>query len=388
MAFRSSQFGWATLSPQLEGLSTHVLHYSIMKGIAPAKKRVVVAMSGGVDSSLAAGLLKEAGYEVIGITMRLWPEPEDASLRRPCCLTADVNDARLVCHILDIPYYILDFEDLFRKHVVELFCREYDRGRTPNPCLACNQEIKFRFLLGRVLALGADYLATGHYSRIDRSDGEACLLKGVDPLKDQSYVLYTLGQRELGHLLLPLGGYAKEEVRHLAEERGLPVAGKKESQDICFVPSGDYRPFVAGYFPPRPGDIVDMEGVVLGRHPGIAFFTVGQRHGLGLNPGKPMYVVRIDALHDCVTVGDEEGLYTDRLRAASVHWVSGEAPPSGLEVKARTRYRSPEAAAVASVEGKGARVKFERPQRSITPGQAVVFYRGDEVLGGGIIEGD
>ncbi|MFQ5827104.1 MAG: tRNA 2-thiouridine(34) synthase MnmA, partial [Dehalococcoidia bacterium] len=353
------------------------------------KKRVVVAMSGGVDSSLTSALLQEAGYEVIGITMRLWPESDTAfpRSRRPCCLSGDVNDARGVCHILGIPYYVLNFEPLFRRHVVELFCREYARGRTPNPCLACNQEIKFRFLLNKVLALGAECLATGHYGRIDRSDGEFRLLKGVDPLKDQSYVLYTLGQRELKHLLLPLGEYSKDEVRHLAAERNLPVAEKRDSQEICFVPDGDYRPFVAQHLPPRPGDIVDSEGRVLGRHPGIAFFTVGQRHGLGLSSKRPLYVVRIDALHNRLVAGPEEGLYSDRLWASRVHWVSGEAPPSGLEVRAKIRYRSPEALSVASVEGDSVWVRFERPQRAITPGQAVVFYRGDEVLGGGIIEG-
>ena len=266
-------------------------------------------MSGGVDSSVAAFLLKELGYDVIGVTMRLWStERQDLPpLSRRCCSVEDVEDARQVCQTIGVPHYVQNFEREFQAHVVDYFCREYDRGRTPHPCLACNDKIKFDFLLRRAMFLDADYVATGHYARIRSNGGGFELLKGVDAGKDQSYVLFTLGQPELRRLLLPVGEYPKEEIRRTAVDAGLAVADKPDSQDICFIPDGDYRKFVGERVKPRPGEMVDADGSSLGHHPGIQFFTVGQRRGLGLNgnTGSPMYVVRIEPDTNRVVLGPE-----------------------------------------------------------------------------------
>lgn len=354
-----------------------------------SKGSVVVAMSGGVDSSVAAALLKEAGYGVIGVTMRLWTleRPDLPNAHRRCCSVEAMDDARRVCQILGIPYYVLNFEEEFQSHVVDYFCQEYARGRTPNPCIACNQHIKFNFLLKKALALGADFLATGHYARIEECDGEYRLLKGIDPRKDQSYALYTLGQWELRHLLLPLGHLRKEETRQRAAALGLPVADKADSQEICFVTEANYHSFLAQRLSVSPGDVVDSRGRVLGRHCGVAFYTVGQRHGLGIASREPLYIVAIDASRNLLVVGNREALLSDRLFAGEVNLVSSAAPALPLAITAKIRYKSPEApATLVSLDGK-ALVHFAEPQRAITPGQAVVFYRGEEVLGGGIIEG-
>ena len=342
-------------------------------------KRVMVAMSGGVDSSLAAALLKEQGYEVIGVTLRLFPEVEGHP--RPCCLADDASDASRVGGLLGIPHYILNYEGPFREGVIGNFIDEYRLGRTPNPCLACNREIKFRLLLQRALALGMDFLATGHYARIVH-DGHYRLLRGVDPGKDQSYFLYSLGQEELAHLVMPVGDLRKERVRALARGLGLPTAEKPESQDICFVPNG-LASFLARHINAEPGEVVDREGRVLGGHPGVAFFTVGQRHGLGVSSSRPLYVLRIETGTNRLVVGTEEGLYSPELVAGQLSWVAG--PPPG-PVEACIRYRSPAVPARIEIVGDRARVLFSQPQRAIAPGQAVVFYRGEEVLGGGIIE--
>ena len=275
--------------------------------------RVIVAMSGGVDSSVAALLLKQQGYEVIGVTMRLWTVERDdlPRLSKRCCSVEDVDDARRVCQAIGAPHYVLNFEREFQRHVVDYFCQEYDRGRTPHPCLACNDKIKFDFLLRKAMFLEADYIATGHYARIRRNGTGLKLLKGADGKKDQSYVLFTLTQAELGRLLLPVGEYPKARIRELAAEAGLPVADKPDSQEICFIPDGDYRKFVSERTRPRPGVLVDLRGTVLGAHPGVQFFTVGQRRGLGLpgNTGSPMYVVEIDPESNRVTLGPEGVLY-------------------------------------------------------------------------------
>ena len=351
-------------------------------------KLVVVAMSGGVDSSAAAAILKREGYEVIGVTMRLWTEGNGSSPapHRRCCSLEEVEDARRVCQVLDIPFYVLNFETQFQTYVVDYFCQEYLHGRTPNPCLACNKWIKFDFLLNRALTLGANYLATGHYARIERRDDKYILRKAVDSAKDQSYVLYNLGQSELEYLLFPLGKHTKSEARRVAQEMGLPVWDKAESQEICFVTNGDYHDFLNERRLTQPGDIVDTEGKMLGRHSGIGFYTIGQRRGLGLVAHKPLYVLSIEPDSNRVVVGSNEQLLRSELAASEVSYVSGEPPPEPFDVYAKIRYKSPEAKATLYPQGGKARVVFEEPQRAITPGQAVVFYRDDVVLGGGIID--
>ena len=350
--------------------------------------RVIVAMSGGVDSAVAAGLLARQGYEVIGVTMRLWTleDPQAPRHRRRCCSVEDTEDARDAAQALGIPHYVLNLEREFQESVVDYFLREYQRGRTPNPCLACNEHVKFRSLLSRALALEADFLATGHYARIDPPEaGRYRLLRAVDEEKDQSYVLFTLDQAQLSRLLFPIGHHRKEEVRRLAAEMGLPVADKPDSADICFIPDNDYRSFIAGRMAQCEGEIRDAGGRVVGRHQGVAAFTVGQRRGLGVALGERRFVTAIDPGLSLVTIGSEEDLLAGELRAEDVNWVAGEPPPAGTAVEAKIRYRTPASPAEVYPEGAGARVSFRRPQRAITPGQAVVFYRGEEVVGGGVI---
>jgi tRNA-specific 2-thiouridylase len=287
--------------------------------------------------------------------------------------------------MLDIPFYVLNFEPQFKTHVVDYFCQEYGQGRTPNPCLACNKWIKFDSLLNKALALGAEYLATGHYARIERRNERHLLLKAIDSAKDQSYVLCTLGQKELEHLMFPIGLYGKSQARRLAHEMGLPVWNKAESQETCFIFNGDYRQFLAERNTPQPGDIVNAEGKVLGRHTGIAFYTVGQRRGLGLVSQKSLYVLSIDPRSNRIVVGTDNELLCDELLASEVGFVSGEPLREPMDVTAKIRYKSPEAKAVLYPQGLQARLVFEEPQRAVTPGQAVVFYRDDVLLGGGII---
>jgi tRNA-specific 2-thiouridylase len=351
------------------------------------KPRIVVAMSGGVDSAVAAGLLARQGYEVIGVTMRLWTlsDPDSPRHRRGCCSVEDTDDAREAAQALGIPHYVLNLERRFQESVVDYFCREYQRGRTPNPCLACNEHVKFDALLSRAVALEADFLATGHYARIDRVDGRYRLLRAVDGEKDQSYVLFMLGQAQLSRLLFPIGHHRKAEVRRLAAEMGLPVAEKPESTDICFIPDNDYRAFLASRLGQQAGEIRDGEGRVIGRHDGVAAFTVGQRRGLGVALGDRRFVTAIDPARNLVTIGSEDELLSDELWAEDVRWVSGKPPLLGAAVEAKIRYRTPAAPAKLYPEGEGARVLFREPQRAITPGQAVAFYQDDEVVGGGII---
>ncbi len=353
-----------------------------------SKPRVVVAMSGGVDSSVAAGLLLEQGYEVVGVTMRLWSleDPEAPRHHRRCCSVEDTDDARAAADVLGIPHYVLNFERQFAEGVVDRFVEEYARGRTPNPCLACNQRVKFAPLLEHALALGADYLATGHYARV-RQNGRFELWRAADPAKDQSYVLYTLGQEELARTLFPVGEHSKPEVRALARRWGLPNADKPDSADICFIPDGDYRGFVRQRAAPQPGDIVDTAGSRLDHHDGITGYTVGQRKGLPSRGGRePLFVLRIEPETSTVVVGPEEELFTDTVTAEELSFVSGETPAGPVETEARIRYRSQPAPAVLTLRDDGrAEVRFRRPQRAATPGQAVVFYEGERVLGGGTI---
>jgi tRNA-uridine 2-sulfurtransferase len=350
-------------------------------------QRAVVAMSGGVDSAVAAGLLLRQGYEVVGITMRLWTENEPLAPRyhRRCCAVEDIDDARAAADVLGIPHYVLNMEDEFKTSVVDYFVDEYRRGRTPNPCLPCNEQVKFRSLLARAVALEADVLATGHYARIERVNGTLRLLRGLDPEKDQSYVLYMLGQEELGRLAFPNGGYRKEKIRELAHEMGLPVAQKPDSADICFLPTEDYRDFIAQRTAQTEGDIVDGDGTVVGRHSGVAGFTIGQRRGLGIALGERRYVTAIDPIRNAITLGTEEDLLSRTLTADSMRWVSGSPPEEEFEAEVKIRYRTPARRALVRPTSAGVEVRFETPQRAVTPGQAAVLYHGDQVLGGGLI---
>lgn len=347
------------------------------------QKRVAVAMSGGVDSSVAAALLKEAGYEVIGVTMQIWPSDKPAF--GGCCGLEAIGKAKRVAHKLGILHYVLNFRDTFAQKVITDFCHEYSLGHTPNPCIVCNQDIKFGSLLDKVSAMGADYLATGHYARIEHSANGYRLLKGTDQSKDQSYFLYPLGQKELQHLIFPLGELHKTEVRQLATKLGLP-SSRHESQDLCFIPDNDYRSFIANHIPLKSGDIVDDKGKVLGRHNGLAQYTVGQRQGLGLASDKRLYVLKLDASNNRLVVGTRDQLLNNTLFTSKLRWVSEKAPEKPNNVTAKIRYNSPEVTATLSLKDGGAEVNFHQPQRAIAPGQSIVFYQGDTVLGGGIIE--
>jgi tRNA-specific 2-thiouridylase len=358
----------------------------------PAKGRVVVAMSGGVDSSVAAALLVEQGCEVIGVMMRLWAEEENR-----CCAPEAVDDARRVAAQLDIPFYLVNYEREFRACVVDYFIDEYGRGRTPNPCLACNRWIRFGRLLGHAHALDADYLATGHYARIEPAKGRYRLRMGSDARKDQSYVLYMLGQNELRRTLFPVGTLIKGEVRDIARELALPVAEKDESMELCFVADDDYRRFLRERAPEavRPGPILDTQGEEIGVHQGLPFYTVGQRRGLGklarthsarVRAPDAMYVIRLDVGRNTLIVGPRRELGRRTLVAESVSYVSGQSPPQPVQVKAKIRYQATPADGIwTPLEGGRARVEFQTALRDITPGQAVVAYEGDVVLGGGII---
>lgn len=356
-----------------------------------AKKpyRVAVALSGGVDSSTAAALLVRQGYEVIGISMRLWAAHHEGELRGNHCRSPSaVADARQVCAFLSIPFHLADLEQVFKAEVVDYFCDSYALGRTPNPCVACNREVKFKALLRVALDLGAAYLATGHYARIRRHDGQHQLLKGIDSEKDQAYVLYTLGQKELSHLLFPVGRYTKQQVRTMAAEYNLPTASRPESQDVCFVQGGDYRELVAHRRPEtaRPGPILDLQGHVLGEHRGVAFYTIGQRQGLGVTAAHPLYVLSIHAALNTLIVGPKAAMLRRALVAEQISFVAGTPPAHPISIRAKIRYKAEEArATLIPLPGRMARVVFADPQPAITPGQAVVFYRGDLVLGGGTI---
>ncbi len=358
--------------------------------------KVVVAMSGGVDSSLAAALLKEAGYEVIGVTLRLWPyqEPEgDVERFDTCCSPSAVDDARHVACQLGIPFYLLNYQKEFEKKVIEYFQEEYLAGRTPNPCIPCNSLLKFGSLLQRARGWGADFVATGHYARIELNleKGRFLLKKAADPSKDQTYFLYNLSQDQLRHILFPLGPIRKEETRKRANELGLRVAKKPDSQEICFIPGNDYKPFLRDRLAHRlqPGLIKDTEGEVLGEHPGVAFFTVGQRRGLRISGKRPLYVVRIDALKNEVIVGEEKEILAKAFLATEVNFIPFEGLWREQRALVKIRYHHhPAPAWLIPQDGDRVKVVFDYPQRAIASGQAAVFYDHDDnelVLGGGKI---
>ena len=351
------------------------------------KTKVVVAMSGGVDSSVAACLLCEKGYDVIGVTIRSWPVEWCGEERKKSCYSPE--DARAVASRLGIPFYVLDFEALFQEKVVDYFVSEYSRGRTPNPCIPCNDHIKFGALLKKAEEMECSYVATGHYARLTRSTegGRYLLREAKDLRKDQSYVLFSLSQEKLSRLLFPLGEMTKEEVRRHARELGLQVADKQESQDACFLREKDYRAFLSERGVPREeGEIVDEAGKVLGRHSGIHNFTVGQRSGLGIAFGKPVYVAAIDPEKNRLVVGSRDSLACREIRVDAVNWVSEELS-EGEERRlwVKIRYKHPKSVAVVRRSGESCHVTFEEPVYAVTPGQASVFYDGDTVVGGGWI---
>jgi tRNA-specific 2-thiouridylase len=369
-------------------------------------------MSGGVDSSVAAALLVEQGHEVTGVMMRLWAEgpvlpaepgsgvegpvlsegeglvPNGSEGTNRCCTPEAVDDAHRVADQLGIPFHLVDYESDFEGCVVDYFIAEYSRGRTPNPCLACNRKIRFGRLLRHTLDLGASHLATGHYAQVDQAGGGYRLRMGVDLQKDQSYVLYMLGQEELQRVLFPAGGYSKAQIREMARQRGLPMADKDESMEICFVADDDYRRFLRRRAPQavQPGPILDTAGQEIGQHQGLPFYTVGQRRGLGIAAPEALYVIRLDMARNALVVGPARELGQQSLIAEEVSYVSGAPPRSPVRVQAKIRYRAVLASGTwMPLDGRQARVEFDTPLRDITPGQAVVAYQGDVVLGGGII---
>ena len=352
-----------------------------------AQKTALIGMSGGVDSSVAAYLTQQEGFSCIGATMRLYAnqaeEPEST-----CCSLDDVEDARSVAYRLGMPFYVFNFSADFQKRVMDAFVRCYETGLTPNPCIECNRHLKFDRFLRRARELGCDYIVTGHYARITEAQGRFLLRKAVDEAKDQTYFLYTLTQEQLAHTRFPLGDLTKAQAREIAQAQGFINARKRDSQDICFVPDGDYKAFLERYTGKAyaPGDYLDLKGSVVGRHAGAVGYTLGQRKGLGIAMGAPVYVCGKDMQKNTVTVGPNEALFRKALRADDLNWIAFDTPPSPIRVKAKARSRMTEQPATVYPEDNGSvRVEFDEPQRAITPGQAIVFYDGDTVIGGGTI---
>lgn len=353
------------------------------------KSRIVVAMSGGVDSSIAAALLVEQGHDVIGMMLRLWSEDCGEGGANRCCTPGQMADARRIADKLGIPFYVIDTQDVFRQRIVQFFIDRYAAGDTPNPCLECNRHIRFEWLLNHALALDADYLATGHYARVRRdADGTAHLLRGLDPRKDQSYVLSVLTQEKLRHALFPIGNYEKPHVREIAEDLGLPVAQKHDSQDLCFLADGDYRRFLTQHAPQamQPGPIITRDGRELGTHQGLPSYTIGQRKGLGVAAPEPLYVLATEPARNALIVGTKEELGSSTLSAHRANWIAGTIPDAPFRAEVKIRYKAAPAHAWITPDGEDRfQVTFDEPLRDITPGQGAVVYNGEECLGGGII---
>ena len=351
-------------------------------------KTVAVAMSGGVDSSVAAALLVEQGFSVVGLMLRLWSEPGFENSNK-CCTPDAMAQARKVAATLGIPFYAIDAQKIFREKVVEFFLQGYSQGITPNPCLVCNQSIRWGYLLNYALNLGVDYFATGHYARIQRdTTGPVKLLKGIDERKDQSYVLSVLSQEQLARTVLPVGGYEKPAIREIARKYNLLVADRQDSQDLCFLAGRDYRQFLSRYAPEAvaPGTIKSTTGQVLGEHQGLAFYTIGQRKGLGVNSTSPLFVLEKNTADNSLVVGEIGDLGQNCLRAEEVNWIAGFAPDSDFDARVKIRYRAAFVSANVRIASElVVEVEFEKQMRDITPGQRVVFYNDDVVIGGGII---
>lgn len=357
------------------------------------QEKVVIGMSGGVDSSVAAYLLKEAGYDVVGVTMQIWQEEDTCSLEENggCCGLSAVEDARRVANQLDIPYYVMNFKQDFKEHVMDYFLDEYLKGRTPNPCIACNRYVKWESLLKRSLDIGADYIATGHYARvIQLENGRYTLGKSATTAKDQTYALYNLTQKQLSHTLMPVGDYTKDEIRAIAEKIKLQVANKPDSQEICFIPDNDYGKFISEHteMEIKPGNFVTTAGEIIGKHKGIPYYTVGQRKGLNLSMGHPVFVVEIRAETNEIVIGTNEEVFYDRLYANQINFMSVPDIENEMRVLAKIRYNHQGAmATIQRINETVVECIFDEPQRAITPGQAVVFYEKDYVVGGGTIIG-
>ena len=356
-------------------------------------KKVMLGMSGGVDSSVAAAILLQQGYEVIGVTLQIWQDADEETKKSEggCCSLSAVDDARRVANKLGIPYYVLNFKEIFNKTVIEYFKEEYFKGRTPNPCIACNRHVKWQAMLDKAVSMGIDYIATGHYAKVehDAVSDRYILKKSVTDKKDQTYALYNLTQEQLSRTLMPVGDYSKERIREIAKELGLGVASKPDSQEICFISDNDYGKFLSENTGRKivPGKFVDTKGNVLGTHKGIVHYTVGQRKGLGIAFGKPMFVVALDVENNRVILGDNEEVFSDSLTASDLNFISIEKPADGMRVNAKIRYSAKEApATIRIIDGQKVSVEFDEPQRAITPGQSVVFYNGDTVVGGGTID--
>ncbi len=357
------------------------------------KKKVLLGMSGGVDSSVAANLLKKKGYDVIGVTMQIWPEEKEESNQpeSSCCSLSAVEDARRVANHLDIPFYVLNFKDYFQEKVIDYFVKEYKAGRTPNPCIACNRYVKFEELLRKALQLECDYVATGHYAKIqqDPETGRYLLKKSVTDSKDQTYALYNMTQFQLQHTLMPLGHYYKEEIREMAEKLELPVANKPESQEICFVPDNNYGGFIETYQQQKAeeGPFVDPAGNVVGTHKGILHYTIGQRRGLHLALGSPVYVTGIDPETNTVHIGPVQHLFSKGLLAEDLNFIPFEKLEGNMKVTVKIRYNAKAVpATITMTETDRLEVVFDEPQKAVTPGQSVVCYQEDLVVGGGTIE--